>query len=130
MSTGREAVAGATRNCPHCRARILESATVCPGCRHHLRFDPGAAARGIANSTPLLVEGRIRHPRSGEAWEYSVVLSIRNEKGEEVSRQVVGVGALQPDEERSFTVTVEMFAPVPPTRASKGPNGPNGANAR
>jgi hypothetical protein len=51
------------------------------------------------------------------------VLSIRNEKGEEVSRQVVGVGALQPDEERSFTVTVEMFAPVPPTRASKAPGG-------
>ena len=39
---GARAVAqgsGATRTCPHCRATILESAIVCPGCRHHLRFD-------------------------------------------------------------------------------------------
>lgn len=123
MSNGKEAVVGATRNCPHCRARILESATVCPGCRHHLRFDPGAAARRVTSRTPLMVEGRIRPPRDSDPWEYSVVLSIQNQKGEEVSRQVVGVGALQPDEERTFTVTVEMFTPVAPTRASqKVPN--------
>lgn len=123
MSNAKEVVVGATRNCPHCRARILESATICPGCRHHVRFDAGAAARTVASKTPLLVEGRIRPPRDGDPWEYSVVLSIQNEKGEEVSRQVVGVGALQPDEERTFTVTVEMFTPMFPVKAAKRPLG-------
>ena len=40
--------AGATRTCPHCRATILESAIVCPGCRHHLRFDKDAKPGGAA----------------------------------------------------------------------------------
>ncbi len=39
------------------------------------------------------------------------MLSIRNGRGEEVSRQVVGVGALQPTEQRTFTLAVEVFAP-------------------
>lgn len=110
MSTGKEAVAGATRTCPHCRVKILESATVCPGCRHHLRFDPGAGARAAPSLTPLHIEGKLRHPSTGEPWEYSVVISVRNEKGEELSRQVVGVGALRADEERTVSLTVEMFA--------------------
>jgi len=38
------------------------------------------------------------------------VVSITNERGEE-TRQVVGVGAIQPGEERKFTVSVEVFAP-------------------
>lgn len=66
-----------------------------------------------------MVEGRIRHPSDGDPWEYSVVLSIQNEKGEEISRQVVGVGGMQPDEERTFTVTVEMFTAVGASRASR-----------
>jgi hypothetical protein len=67
--------------------------------------------------TPLLVEGTIEHPKAGEAWEYSVVVSIRNDRGEEIARQLVGVGALQPLERRTFTLAVEMFAPsnVPQT---------------
>jgi hypothetical protein len=60
---------------------------------------------------PLRVEGTIRHPPVGEPWEYSVMVSIRNEKGEEVDRKVVGVGALQPAEGRTFTVAVEVFKP-------------------
>ena len=59
---------------------------------------------------PLRVEGAIRHRHPGEAWEYAVVVCITNERGEE-SRQVVGVGAIQPGEERKFTVSVEVFAP-------------------
>jgi hypothetical protein len=38
------------------------------------------------------------------------VVSITNERGEE-TRHVVGVGAIQPGEERKFTVAVEVFAP-------------------
>ena len=51
------------------------------------------------------------------AWEYSVVLVIRDNQGIEVTRQVVGVGALQPSEQRSFSLSVEVFgrAEIVPT---------------
>jgi hypothetical protein len=111
MSTGRFVAPGRTRSCPHCKATILDSATVCPGCHHHLRFD-SASVRAQESDTPLRVDGIVRHPANGEAWEYSVVLAIRNARGEEISRQVVGVGALQPDEERTFSLAVEVFKPV------------------
>src|ERR1700753_2587283 len=101
---------GKTRTCPHCKATILESATVCPGCQHHLRFDP-AAQRMLPAATPLKVEGTIRHPPNGETWEYSIVLAVRNGRGEEITRQVVGVGALASEEVRSSTLAVELFAP-------------------
>ena len=102
---------GKTRSCPHCKATILESATVCPGCLHHLRFDP-AAQRMLPAATPLRVEGTIRHPPDGGTWEYSIVLAVRNERGEEITRQVVGVGALAPADVRSFSsLLVELFAP-------------------
>jgi hypothetical protein len=101
---------GKTRSCPHCKATILESATVCPGCLHHLRFDP-AAERMLPAATPLRVEGTIRHPPGGGTWEYSIVLAVRNERGEEITRQVVGVGALAPADVRSFSLSVELFAP-------------------
>ena len=111
MSPVRQATPGTTRSCPHCRATILESASICPACKKYLRFDPGAAARAVPTFSPLKVEGTIRHPDVGEAWEYSVVVVIRNEKGEEVTRQVVGVGAIQPTEGRTFSFAVEVFAP-------------------
>ena len=56
------------------------------------------------------MEGTIRQPAGDGAAEYSVVLTIRNERGEEITRQVIGVGALKPDETRTFTLAVEMFA--------------------
>jgi hypothetical protein len=40
-----------------------------------------------------------------------VVLTINNERGEEISRQVVGVGALRPAESRTFTLSVEVLTP-------------------
>jgi hypothetical protein len=89
---------------------VLQSAAVCPSCKKHLRFVPSAEA--VATVTPLRVEGSVRHPDAmGEAWEYSVLVTITNDRGEEVGRQVVGVGALQPGEERTFTFSVEVFAP-------------------
>ncbi|MES2307031.1 MAG: hypothetical protein V4558_16130 [Gemmatimonadota bacterium] len=111
MSTARPGAPGATRTCPHCRATILESAAVCPSCKHHLRFDPKAAARAAAaaTSTPLKVVGTITHPAGADPAEYSVVVSISNEKGEEIARQVVGVGALHPQDKRTFTLAVELF---------------------
>ena len=48
--------------------------------------------------------------RRGEDGRVLLSAKIRNEKGEEVARQVVGVGALGPKEERTFTLAVEVFA--------------------
>jgi hypothetical protein len=117
MSMVRQGAPGTTRTCPHCRTVILDSASVCPKCKHHLRFDPGAAARAAPSFTALRVEGAIRHPSAGEAWEYSVLLTIRNDRGEEIARQVVGVGALQGNEARTFTLAVDVFAPGGSTSA-------------
>jgi len=103
----RAGAAGATRTCPHCRETILESAAVCPACRHHLRFEAPVTGP-LEVVTPLRVEGSIRNPVGGGAWEYSMVLTIRNERGEEIARRLVGVGAMQPDEQRTFTLSVEM----------------------
>lgn len=109
MSNARPGTPGATRTCPHCRTSILESASVCPACRHHLRS--GAGGKVAPAFSALQVEGTIRHPEVGEAWEYSVLLTIRNAKGEEIGRHVVGVGALQGTDERTFTLAVEVFTP-------------------
>ncbi len=109
MSTPRPGTAGATRSCPHCKTTILESASVCPACKHHLRFDDAAAAsqRMAETIVPLRVQGTVRHPPDGGPWEYTVVLSIKNDRGEEIARHVVGVGAMQVNEERTFTLAVE-----------------------
>jgi len=108
MNAVRQGTAGATRTCPHCKATILDSASVCPACRGHLRFEPGAVQR--ESTTPLSVEGTIRQPANSGSAEYSVLLSIRNDRGEEITRQVLGVGALRPGDERTFSFTVEMSA--------------------
>ena len=108
--------AGATRACPHCRETILASATVCPACKHHLRFGQNAASASVAVVTPLKVEGSIRNPGEG-AWEFSMVLTIRNERGEEIARKLVGVGAMDANERCTFTLAVEAVAA--PRRAGK-----------
>ena len=110
---GRVGAPGKTRICPHCKTTILESARVCPSCHHHLRFDPNASAESRAQATfsALRVEGAFRNPEGIDSWEYSVVVSIRNDRGEEVARKVVGVGALDPRESRTVTLSVDVFAP-------------------
>lgn len=107
MTATRASAGGVTRTCPHCQETILESAAVCPACKHHLRFGDAAALPNAATITPLKVEGNIRNPSVGD-WEYSMVLTIRNDRGEEIARKLVGVGALQGDEQRTFALSVEM----------------------
>ncbi|MCK6370753.1 MAG: hypothetical protein L6Q83_05375 [Gammaproteobacteria bacterium] len=109
-----KSTAGKTRVCPHCRSTILDSSSVCPACNRYLRFEQTAAQRPVASLSPLHVAGTIRHPNIGDPWEYSVVLTVRNEDGEEISRQVVGVGALRPNEQRTFDLAVEIFCTNPP----------------
>jgi hypothetical protein len=113
MSSVRPGSAGATRECPHCRETILESAAVCPACRHYLRFDAVAVAPQEPALTPLRIEGSIRHPADGEPWEYTIVVSIRNDRGEEIARKLVDVGGMNPNEQRSFTLSIEAVSGRP-----------------
>ena len=103
---------GRTRNCPHCRAQILESASICPGCKGHLRFD-SAQLRAVEKPARIAwqVEGTIAPDSLGAGNEYSVVISVRNEKNVEVARHVVNVGALSGTERRTFNLAVEVSEP-------------------
>jgi uncharacterized protein YbaR (Trm112 family) len=106
--------AGATRTCPHCRATILESAVICPGCKHHLRFDKDARiAAAAATKTAWQIEGTLDAERMDAASEYSILVVVRNERNEEVARQIVNVGALQGAERRTFSLSIEMSEPKP-----------------
>ena len=98
-----------TRTCPHCKATILASAAVCPGCKGHLRFDKDGGP--VANKAAWQIEGTLQPDRQDAATEYSIVISVRNERNEEVARQVVNVGSLQGAERRTFTLAVETSEP-------------------
>lgn len=109
MTAGRQATPGAARTCPHCRQTILANAAVCPACRKHLRFEvKPAPERTAATSVPFRVEGKITRPPGSEPWEYSMVAEIRNERGEEIARHVIGVGVLREMEVRTFAVVIEV----------------------
>ena len=59
----RTATAGKTRTCPHCRAIILESAAICPACRHHLRFDARSqVGQAEPGEVALRIEGSFAAP--------------------------------------------------------------------
>jgi hypothetical protein len=116
MSAARAGSVGASRICPHCKATVLESAAICPGCQHHLRFNAAAADPNAAGYSALRVEGAIQHRGRDEKCEYCVVVSIANEAGEKVIRQVVGVGALQPGERHTYTFSVDLI----PARSGPG----------
>ncbi|HEV7716976.1 MAG TPA: hypothetical protein VGO53_15360 [Steroidobacteraceae bacterium] len=120
MSLVRPASPGKTRTCPHCKAVILESASVCPGCQHHLRFGSDAGSK-VAARTALQIEGKIRHPEGEEAWEYSVVVFVRNERGEEVARHVINVGAMAHSEERVVSLQVDVMPPRPAVAVNPKP---------
>ena len=110
MTTARPGGPGATRACPHCRETVLESAVVCPVCRHYLRIGAATDPTETPALTPLRIEGSIRHPADGEPWEYTVVVSIFNDRGEEIARKLIGVGAMNPNEQRTFTLSVEAVS--------------------
>ncbi len=117
---------GEAWKCPHCGERILRSALSCPACRRHLRFDAVGNARAAVRPTlcPLNVEGTIRHSGSAAHSEYSVIIEVREDRGDLITRRIVNVGALQPGQARRITLRVEMQAPEP----SAPPAAP--ANAR
>ena len=111
MSTTSVGSPGKARLCPHCRATILQSATICPACDHSLRFDSQRKRRAPPSFSPLRVEGTIKHPNADEAWEYSIVITLLDGQGKEISRQISSVGVLNPEEQRTFRLAVEVFTP-------------------
>jgi hypothetical protein len=82
----------------------------------------------VAATSALRVEGLIRHPPLEEPWEYFVTIAIRNDRGEEVARQVVNVGALSGAEKRTFTLSVEMLPPQPPVPTNTPNTSATGSN--
>ena len=114
MSLARPAALGNTRNCPHCKSTVLASASICPACQHHLRFNMPSAPAAPDGYAALQIEGTVRHKEPDEACEFCVVLAIADEAGRQISRQVVGVGVLQPEEMRRFSVSVNLL----PARAA------------
>ncbi len=110
----RRAAVGKTRACPHCRATILESAAVCPACRHHLRFESRRGEQPqAASQVALKVSGQFAREAAAGPGEYHVVVVIRDAGGAELARKVVGVGGLAPGEERKVDLSVEIFDPLP-----------------
>ena len=79
MSAVRPGTVGATRTCPHCKATILESSSVCPACRGHLKFD-APATDAAQRFVPLRVEGTVNAPDDG-AFEYSPAFAAAAERG-------------------------------------------------
>jgi hypothetical protein len=96
----RRAAVGKTRSCPHCRATILESATVCPACRHHLRFENRRGGEQLPQAA-----SQVAFKVSGEFGRKSAA------GGAELARKVIGVGGLAPGEERKIDLSVEIFDP-------------------
>jgi hypothetical protein len=112
----RRAAVGKTRSCPHCRATILESAAVCPACRHHLRFEHRRGdeqAPQAASQVAFKVSGEFGRQAASGPGEYHVVVVIRDASGAELARKVIGVGGLAPGEERKIDLSVEIFDPPP-----------------
>jgi len=78
MSAERTASpAGKTRVCPHCKSVILDSANICPACRHHLRFGPMAERHTARRYSAFHVEGTIRQTTELATCEYAVVIFYR-----------------------------------------------------
>ncbi|HUX73047.1 MAG TPA: hypothetical protein VMV25_04040 [Steroidobacteraceae bacterium] len=121
MSVARQSSLGAVRTCPHCKATVLASASVCPSCQHHLRFNAAAAQAQPAGRSAMRIEGTIAPGRADGNCEYCVVVQISNQHGEKIARQVVGVGALQPGERHSYSFSVDLI-PVRPDADRKKPD--------
>lgn len=117
-------VTGESWKCPHCGEQILRSAVICPACQRRLHVDALATHQTTqVIASPLDVEGVIRHPGTGAAWEYSVLVEVQDHEGEVLARRVVGVGALQPGESRVVRLRVDMHSreKVTPAAASARP---------
>ena len=112
MSATRPPAVGRTRTCPHCKSTILESSAVCPACRHHLKFNRDAQAAALPDATVFRVQGSIANPEPGTHSEYTLVVAVSDERGQEIARHVINVGALGPGEKRTCVVSFDLRRPA------------------
>ncbi|MBS0393181.1 MAG: hypothetical protein JSR54_01075 [Proteobacteria bacterium] len=119
MTPVRPGEPGRTRVCPHCKSTILESADVCPGCHHHLRFGAAPRQGESSSSTVFRLEGQFANDQDIAIWEYNLIVALFDERGAEIARKVVHVGALAPREARRCLVSLEaqVATPAPSPRA-------------
>ena len=73
MNAIRPPLPGRTRTCPHCKATILDSASVCPVCQHHLRFNPAGHPATAPAFSAFRVEGVIAPLDFGHRFLYGVI---------------------------------------------------------
>ena len=78
MAVARAGTLGATRVCPHCKAVVLQSESVCPGCRHHLRFNSGKGAEPEDGAEGGCVDGNTQYVSSGTGWQRASVPDDHN----------------------------------------------------
>jgi hypothetical protein len=76
-----------------------------------LRFERrgNAPEEQQAGHVALKVSGQFSRPATEGPGEYSVVVVIRDARGTEIARKVIGVGGLAPGDERVVDLTVELF---------------------
>lgn len=70
-----------------------------------MRFDKPRG--GAEPKASWRVEGTFTAERPADPMEYCMVVSVRDERNEEVARHVVNVGTLVGDQRRSFTLSIE-----------------------
>lgn len=60
--------------------------------------------------TLFRIEGVVRPPDATDAWEYDVVVALYDDKGVELAREVVHVGALRAPASRKCVVSIDAYA--------------------
>ena len=53
------------------------------------------------------IEGSFGAEPPNDPMEYSMIISVRDERNEEVARHVVNVGSVHGNERRTFTLSIE-----------------------
>ena len=95
-------------------ARLLRVAGLDVPVGATLVFAEALGAVGVRRRDAVYWAGRttlVRQPEDGNGCEYSLVVTVRNDRGEELTRQVIAVGGMKPSEARIFTVWVETYSP-------------------
>jgi len=70
-----------------------------------LRFD--RAGNSPAAKAAWQIEGTFVPEHVDQTTQYTILVSVRDERNEEIARHVVNVGSVQGAERRTFTLSIE-----------------------
>ena len=103
---------------PTPRGGTLEDERILYWCQPDDREKNPGAVRADRPATPtfcpLHIEGTIRHPGSGEPWEYAVVVQVHDDQGKTISRHVMGDGPSLPQKGEPLPCTWRSLPPRSP----------------